>query len=172
MMNIRYFIITALFILSFKAKAAEPVLQKTSITAELLELRGELTQASARIIQLRKDKQAIEQSFKDLEDWALNQQTEKIHIYEENTEIRSLLSSAEQRVVNEKTAHQKTADKYDRIKAIMGYLAGAFLALLYIKFGSSVTSMLAVAGPWGPIVHLLGPFGAFTAGYMFIKFYF
>jgi septal ring factor EnvC (AmiA/AmiB activator) len=167
-MKTRYFTIVVLFILAFSTHAAE----KVSITSELLELRGELTQASSRIIQLRKDKQAIEQSFKDLEDWALNQQTEKIHIYEENTEIRSLLSSAEQRVVNEKVAHQKTADRYAKIKAIMGYLAGAFLALLYIKFGSSITSVLAFTGPWSPVMHLLGPFGAFAAGYMFIKFYF
>jgi septal ring factor EnvC (AmiA/AmiB activator) len=167
-MKTRYFTIVVLFILAFSTHAAE----KVSITSELLELRGELTQASSRIIQLRKDKQAIEQSFKDLEDWALNQQTEKIHIYEENTEIRSLLSSAEQRVVNEKVAHQKTADRYTKIKSIMGYLAGAFLALLYIKFGSSITSVLAFTGPWGPVMHLLGPFGAFAAGYMFIKFYF
>lgn len=167
-MKTRYFTIVILFILAFSTHAAE----KVSITTELLELRGELTQASSRIIQLRKDKQAIEQSFKDLEDWALNQQTEKIHIYEENTEIRSLLSSAEQRVVNEKVAHQKTADRYAKIKSIMGYLAGAFLALLYIKFGSSITSVLALTGPWGPVIHLIGPLGAFAAGYMFIKFYF
>ena len=113
-----------------------------------------------------------EHSFKYLEDWAANQQAEKLQVYEENNEIRNLLNSAEQRIVNEKVAHKKTSDKYDKIKSIMGYLAGAFLALLYIKFGSSMTSMLAVAGPWGPVIHLLGPFGAFAAGYMLIKFYF
>jgi hypothetical protein len=146
--------------------------EKISITSELLELRGELTQASARIAQLRKDKHTIEESFKNLEDWANNQQIEKIQIYEENNEIRNLLASAEQRVVNEKVEHKKTSDKYDRIKSVMGYLAGAFLALLYIKFGSSIVSVFAITGPWGPIIHLLGPLGAFAAGHFFIKFYF
>lgn len=168
-MSIKYFSAIILLGLTLCGEAAE----KFSITNELLELRGELSQASARIAQLRKDKQAIEESFKYLEDWAAGQQTEKIQVYEENTEIRNLLSSAEQRVVSEKVAHKKTSDKYDKIKSIMGYLAGAFLALLYIRFGSSITSTLTVAtGPWGAIIQLLGPVGAFTAGYMFIQFYF
>jgi septal ring factor EnvC (AmiA/AmiB activator) len=167
-MSLKYVITVVLFLITISVNASE----KMSITSELLELRGELTQASSRIVQLRKDKQAIEDSFKYLEDWAANQQAEKLQVYEENNEIRNLLNSAEQRIVNEKVAHKKTSDKYDKIKSIMGYLAGAFLALLYIKFGSSMTSMLAVAGPWGPVIHLLGPFGAFAAGYMLIKFYF
>ena len=168
-MSLKYFITLVLLALIACSQAAE----KTSITNELLELRGELSHASARIAQLRKDKQAIEESFKYLEDWAAGQQTEKIQVYEENTEIRNLLSSAEQRVVSEKVAHKKTSDKYDKIKSIMGYLAGAFLALLYLRFGSSIASTLTTAaGPWGAIIQLLGPLGAFAAGYMFIQFYF
>ena len=167
-MRLRYLCI-ALLAMTVNTQAAE----KISITNELLELRGELSQASSRIAQLRKDKQSIEESFKYLEDWAAGQQTEKIQVYEENTEIRNLLSSAEQRVVSEKVAHKKTADKYDKIKSIMGYLAGAFLTLLYLRFGSSIASTLTTAaGPWGAIIQLLGPVGAFAAGYMFIQFYF
>jgi VIT1/CCC1 family predicted Fe2+/Mn2+ transporter len=167
-MRLRYLCI-ALLATTVNTQAAE----KISITNELLELRGELSQASSRIAQLRKDKQSIEESFKYLEDWAAGQQTEKIQVYEENTEIRNLLSSAEQRVVSEKVAHKKTADKYDKIKSIMGYLAGAFLTLLYLRFGSSIASTLTTAaGPWGAIIQLLGPVGAFAAGYMFIQFYF
>jgi septal ring factor EnvC (AmiA/AmiB activator) len=167
-MRLRYLCI-ALLAMTVNTQAAE----KMSITNELLELRGELSQASARIAQLRKDKQSIEESFKYLEDWAAGQQTEKIQVYEENNEIRNLLSSAEQRVVSEKVAHKKTSDKYDKIKSIMGYLAGAFLTLLYFRFGSSIASTLTnAAGPWGVIIQLLGPVGAFAAGYMFIQFYF
>jgi hypothetical protein len=167
-MKTNYITIIILFALTFQSSAQ----QKPSITSELLELRGDLSQASARITQLKKDKQSIEQTFKHLEDWALVQQNEKLQIYAENEQVRNLLSSAEQRVVNEKVEHKKTLDKYDKIKSIMGYLAGAFLALLYIKFGSSAVSVLAITGPWAPIIHLLGPFGAFAAGYFLIKYYF
>lgn len=167
-MKLFYFLIINLFAISAHIQAFE----KTSITSELLELRGELTQASSRVAQLRKDKQAIEESFKNLESWAANQQAEKIQVYEENNEIRNLLSNAEQRVVKEKIEHKKTADKYDKIKSIMGYLAGAFLALIYIRLGSSMINMLTAAGPWGVIIQFLGPMGAFAAGYMFIQYYF
>lgn len=168
-MNIKYVIIIILFVLTFQSRAE----QKASITSELLELRGELTQASSRITQLKKDKESIEQQFKYLEDWALIQQNEKLQVYEENNDIRNLLSSAEQRVVNEKTAHKKTADKYDRIKSVMGYLAGLLLALIYMRIGSSLLGpLISTVGPWGAIIQLLGPVGAFAAGYMLIQFYF
>jgi septal ring factor EnvC (AmiA/AmiB activator) len=168
-MNLKYIILVVLFVFTFQASAE----QKLSITSELLELRGDLTQAKARITQLKKDKESIEQQFKYLEDWAVIQQNEKIEIYKENSEIRNLLAGAEQRVVNEKTAHKKTADKYDKIKSVMGYLAGILFALLYMKLGSSILgSLISAAGPWGAVLQLLGPVGAFAAGYMLIQFYF
>jgi septal ring factor EnvC (AmiA/AmiB activator) len=172
-MRSRYFIIIILFSLIMPASATDKTDQKPSITSQLLELRGELSQASSRIAQLRKDKQAIEQSFKGLEDWAVEQQKEKIEVYEENQQVKNLLSSAEQRVVNEKVEHKKTADKYHTVKSVMGYLAGALSALLYMRIGGAIfSSLISAAGLWGPIIQLLGPVGAFAAGYMFIKFYF
>lgn len=169
-MKLRYFVILILLCLNATLIAVE---KKPSITSELLELRGELMQAGERIVQLKKDKAAIDESFKALEDWAVLQQKEKIELYEESERCRVLLSNAEQKVVTEKVEHNKTRNKYDRIKSFMGYLAGAFLGLLYLRVGSTVVgSLISTAGPWGFILQFLGPFGAFALGYFLVQSYF
>ena len=100
-------------------------------------------------------------------------QKEKIEIYEENEKCRASLSYAEQKIVAEKTEHKKTSDKYYRIKSFMGYLAGAFLALLYLRVGSTIlAALLSSVGPWGFILQFLGPVGAFAAGYFLVQLYF
>jgi hypothetical protein len=163
----------AVLILLFLSDTAQAVEKKPTITSELLELRGELMQAGERIVQLKKDKASIDQSFKALEDWAVAQQKEKIEIYEENEKCRASLSYAEQKIVAEKTEHKKTSDKYYRIKSFMGYLAGAFLALLYLRVGSTIlAALLSSVGPWGFILQFLGPVGAFAAGYFLVQLYF
>lgn len=165
-----HYVVLILLFLSGTARAIE---KKATITSELLELRGELIQAGERIVQLKKDKFSIDQSFKALEDWAVTQQKEKIEIYEENEKCRAELSNAENKIVAEKAEHKKTADKYYRIKSFMGYLAGAFLALLYLRVGSTVLGpLLSSVGPWGFILQFLGPVGAFAAGYFLVQLYF
>jgi hypothetical protein len=161
-----------LFFLFLTAKIAASD-KKDTIANDLLELRGELLQAADRITQLKKDKANIDSAFKSLEEWALQQQREKIEIYEENERCRESLSQAEQRIVAEKTEHKKTADKYRSIKAVMGYLAGALLGLLYARIGATiVTPLISATGPWGAILSLLGPVGAFAAGYFMVQLYF
>lgn len=165
-----YYIILFLLFLNNNVQAVE---KKPTITGELLELRGELTQAAERIIQLKKDKAYIDKAFKDLEDWAIIQQQEKIQIFEENEKCHAMLNHAEQKIVMEKTEHKKTLDKYYRIKSFMGYLAGAFLALLYLRIGSAIlAAVIPSLGPWGFILQFLGPVGAFAAGYFLVQFYF
>ena len=165
-----YYIILFLLFLNNNAQAVE---KKSTITGELLELRGELTQAAERIIQLKKDKAYIDKAFKDLEDWAIIQQQEKIQIFEENEKCHVLLNHAEQKIVMEKAEHKKTLDKYYRIKSFMGYLAGAFLTLLYLRIGATIqASAISTLGPWGFILQFLGPVGAFAAGYFLVQFYF
>lgn len=163
----------ALLIFLFLNNTLQAVEKKPTITSELLELRGELMQAGERIVQLKKDKVAIDQAFKALEDWAVIQQKEKIEMYDEKEKCLILLSNSEQKVITEKMEHKKTADKYYKIKSFMGYLAGAFLALLYLRVGSTIlATLLSSIGPWGFMLQFLGPVGAFAAGYFLVQLYF
>lgn len=159
-----------LFAFGLSCIAAE---NQINVTSNLLELRAELLQASQRIVQLKKDKIAVDNSFKALEDWGNQQLNDKLSIYEENEKLLIVLKDFEKRILAEKTEHNKTREKYDRIKSFMGYLAGAFLSLLYLRLGSNVlAALISNATPWGFAINLMGPVAAFFAGYAFVQFYF
>jgi hypothetical protein len=168
----KIFLILSVLMLSEESSIAQPADIRQVLIEDVKAMQNDLIEANGKIIRIKQDKVNIENDLKSMEQWGLNEQAEKFKYYEENLEIKEQLASADAKIDAEKKAHLKTIDKYNRIKSFMGYLAGAFLALLYVKFGSSIVSVLALAGPWGPVIHLLGPFGAFAAGYILIKFYF
>lgn len=151
---------------------AQPLDLRQTLIEDVKAMQNDLIEANGKITRIKQDKVNIENDLKAMEQWGLNEQAEKFKYYEENLDIREQLASADAKIDLEKKAHVKTADKYRRVKSVMGYLAGLLLALLYIKFGAAVASSLLAASPWGLIMQFVGPLGAFAVGYTLAQIYF
>ena len=159
------------FIFCFSLDLAGSPVTQPVIVDDLLDLKNNLVDAQSKLGQLKKQKARLDQDLKNLLDWAIAQEKEKIDAYSKIVELESNLILEQQKVVAEKAQHQKTLDKYHRVKSILGYLAGAVLFLLYTRISITSISTL-LPGPWGFILHILGPAGAFSLGYFLVKIYF
>lgn len=167
-------LIFILFLVFFSlvAQAEQPVMNlnnsiKSRLQAELQGLQNDLMEANGGIIRLKQDKLNIENNLKDMEAWGTSQQEEKLSYYNESVHIREDLANAENQVVEEQVRAAATLIKYHRIKSIMGYLAGGFLVLLYLRFGSPLlAAILGVLSPAASLLCFAAPVGVFGAGYL------
>lgn len=139
---------------------------KKKLKQETTNLRVEMTSAKNQTSKLIEDKKEIEKNLNDMRDWAIDQQKQALEYYNEKEKaVAALHEEKEKNLVTEKN--------YKRVKGFVGYLAGALLLFLYLRFGAGLVSKLAVgAGVYASLIEVLGPLGAFCLGYFAAYLYF
>jgi predicted anti-sigma-YlaC factor YlaD len=146
-----------------KVSQAEKEAYQQKVKTELQVLTKDLVQdlrgAQASVTKLKREKIRIEENLVAMRDWGITQQNEKLEYY--NASVK-----AQEALKKEEVAHQKTLERYHRVKMIMAALAGFCFLLIYFRFGSNVVSGVSTAlGPWGIIATLAAPILSFALGF-------
>jgi hypothetical protein len=132
---------------------------KTQILTEMDFLQADLKSTHSKINQLRIGKKNLEQSLKNMEEWGLKEQREKLIYYREKIEAEALLEE-------EKTSHIVTKNRYLSLKKLAGYIsAGLFMFAYFALLAPGVAQLAPFTGPWGFLLRLGSPAFAAALGY-------
>jgi hypothetical protein len=139
---------------------------KKKLKQEMLNVRTDFSKASTQISELKKDKATIEKNLNDMRDWGIDQQKLALEYFNAKTTAETDKEAAVKNLGS-------VEKKYKHIKGFVGYLAGALLLFLYLRFGAGLLSKLAFgAGVWAPLIEVLSPLAVFCAGYFAAYLYF
>lgn len=140
---------------------------KRKIQWEIKGMQNDMLQLDITMRNLKEDKLEIQRALDNVKEWGIAQQKEKLEYYNNATQLSDQLSSANTKLLDSEKVQQELRERYQRIKRMLSYTAGALLFLLFIRFGNLIAPL---AGAYGPIVVIGGPFAAFTLGYLLVKF--
>lgn len=142
---------------------------KVALIQEIDNLEKALSNAQGKVYDLFKDKEIIENDLKNMQAWGLQQQADKLQYYKELVFARGELAGAKQKYDDEKALHDKTKNKYHKLKTILGAAVGVLFLLLYFRFGSPmVTQTAKLTGAWSPLVEITAPLFMFGLGFLLV----
>jgi hypothetical protein len=147
---------------------------KSKLAYELGCLEVSMFAAKSEIAQLEQDKVIIDTNLKNMVQWGKNEEQQKNEYYTRTIEANQQIADVQVRVDLEKEKGKATLLHYRRVKSLLGYIFGIFLAFLYIQIGAPTVSLLltALTGPWAFVVRFLGPVAVFGIGYATINIIF
>lgn len=132
---------------------------KKQIAIEFDLLLNDLKDTQSKINKLRDGKRNLEADLKNMTDWAVHEQEEKLIYYNDKIAIESALNE-------EKAAHQITKNKYVKLKHLAGYiLAGLFLFAYFALLAPGINEIAPFLGHWQYIVKFGSPAFAVALGY-------
>jgi hypothetical protein len=138
-----------------------------AIKSTLSSLKKNVNNVSQGVSRLKQDKVSIERSLKDMEAWGTSEQEAKEFYFNQNTQLAKDLLDAHKKIADDAIEIKKLNDKYQYVKSILAYAAGALAALLYLRLGAAIVG--ALAGPYALVLSFLGPAGAFMLGYTLVR---
>lgn len=147
---------------------------KQKLKFELNALEVSMMSANNEIAQLREDKAHIDADLHNMEEWGKQQEEQKNEYYHRTVELTNDIAITQANVDLEKEKGKATLARYHRVKSLLGYVFGVFLAYLYIQIGVQALTLmtLAVTGPWALVLRFAGPVGAFGLGYFTVNILF
>lgn len=142
---------------------------QSKLQHEAVSLKNDLEKAVLEISALQRDKQAIQQNIKNLQDWGTKQQELATKYYNETQEVRKELVVIKEDLAKERADKAKLIAKYHKIKIIMGIIAGFCTLVIYSRAGTAYTGgIISMAGPWAIAVQIGLYVAAFLVGFLAI----
>ena len=144
---------------------------KSKLSYELGCLEVSMFAAKSEIVQLEQDKVIIDTNLKNMEQWGKNEEQQKQEYYARTIEASQKIADTQAKVDLEKEKGKATLMRYHRVKSLLGYIFGIFLAFLYMQIGAPAVSLMltTLAGPWGFLIRFLGPVAVFGIGYTVVN---
>lgn len=173
---IRYIISLTLMLLSVAGYAEQTKTEfnqeiKRKLLWELKGMQNDMLQLDISVRNLKEDKVEIQRDLDRMRDWGIAQQKEKFEYYENAVKLDDQLSSANSKLIENEKIQIALQNKYTRVKNVMGYVVGALLLLIYLRFVKE-TYLTILLGPYAPIATFAGPAAVFGLGYILVKLYF